>query len=460
MGLILKDSQYIEGIASNWETQKDIRNYLQTIDKLKKSIKDKEVQSISLNDGLLKEIDKEIIWYSYDSSNRATFFTSHYIGYYSSIGENEEVNIEIKPRFGEGVLNYLLSYAYGIYLPKSDSSVSSSNSKNNTLWLITVMWKAMLEKAITKSQIPKEYKAYEQNSSRFRGQLQISKHIKNNLVDKSKFYCKYRKLTMDTTINQTIRYTYNLLVKKEKGLKSLLKDIAEYDNMLHSFGVQHRKISTFDIKNIRYSKLNIYYKKVMELSALIIKSQSINNDSKSLNREGFSYFIDIAELWENYLLKLLQKHLPQYNIYSPNEKGGEYLLENSFREIRPDIIIEQDGEIVAILDAKYKWYNKIGKYASNYGAVSRDDLYQMSSYLYHYSREDKPIVGLFISPIGGDEDLNILSHNDKHQMGVVNLNIEQFTQDSDEDFQKFSRESIEEEERKFISKIPLAIVNK
>jgi len=76
------------------------------------------------------------------------------------------------------------------------------------------MWKATLEKAMTKSQIPKEYKKIEKNLSTFQGQLNISKHIKHNLFDKSKFYCNYRKLTMNTTINQTIRYTYKLLEKK------------------------------------------------------------------------------------------------------------------------------------------------------------------------------------------------------------------------------------------------------
>ena len=44
---------------------------------------------------------------------------------------------------------------------------------------------------------------------------------------------------------------------------------------------------------------------------------------------------------------MLQKNLPQYNIYSPNERGGDYLIEDSFRQIRPDIIIEFDGKIIA-----------------------------------------------------------------------------------------------------------------
>jgi 5-methylcytosine-specific restriction enzyme subunit McrC len=313
------------------------------------------------------------------------------------------------------------------------------------------MWKAILEKAITKSQIPKEYKAYEKNSSKFKGKLQISKHIKNNLIDKSKFYCKYRKLTMDTTINQTIRYTYKLLLRKQKGLSNILKDVAEYDNTLRSFGVQDKEVSLLEIQNIRYSKLNIYYKKVMELSLLIIKSESSKNDNKSFQKHGFSYFLDIAELWENYLLKVLQKNLPEYDIYSPNEKGGDCLIEDSFRQIRPDIIIENDGKIIAILDAKYKQYNKIGK-TDNYieKTVSREDLYQMNTYLYHYGNCDDNILGLFISPISGDKEVKRLSKNNNHKIGVINLNIQQF---DEQEKNEFSLEAIYKEEANFIEKI-------
>ena len=444
MILQLKDSNYINGENSGYKSQKEIRTYLQAIDKLKKSINNKDVESFSLENGFLKEIDEDIIWYSYNNSNEATFFSSHYIGYYSTVVGKEDIDIEIKPRFGNGIFNHLLSHAYGIYIPKSDVT-SSSNTKSNNLWLITIMWKAILEKAITKSQIPKEYKSYEKNSSKFKGKLQISKHLKNNLIDKSKFYCKYRKLTMNTIINQTIRYTYKLLVKKQKGLSNILKDIAEYDNTLQSFGVEDREISSFEIKNIRYSKLNIYYKKVMELSLLIIKSESSKNDNKSFKKYGFSYFIDIAELWENYLLKVLQKNLPEYNIYSPNENGGEYLLEDNYRRIRPDIIIEKNGVVVAILDAKYKFYNRLGATAQ-YG-ISRDDLYQMSTYLYHYADKNSNTIGLFISPVKGKE-IKSLKHNNKHNIGILGLNIEQF-----KDTEEFVSNEIYEEEQIFIQKL-------
>ena len=274
-------------------------------------------------------------------------------------------------------------------------------------------------------------------------------------MDKSKFYCKYRKLTMDTTINRVIRYTYKLLTQKQNGLNTLLKDIAEYDNKLQSFGVGLNRVQLNEIKNIRYSKLNFHYKKVMELSKIIIQNQVAQSDNITQNHNSFSYFLDIAQIWEDYLLKVLQKGLVGYDVYSPNDNGGEFLFKNQFREIRPDIIIKKDGEIVAILDAKYKWYNKIGEYANINNSISREDLYQMMTYMYHYANSNNTVIGLFISPMAQDDiSLKILANNPKHKIGVLNLNIEQFNENN-----KFSNENIKKEEKEFIKKILSALEN-
>ena len=453
MRLELKDSQFINGEkVDDWYKT---AIYCQAVDRLNNDIKEKKVNFFSFSSSKQdKCLDEKIVLYEINSTresnsnivvNSATFFTSHYIGFYSTILNDKPIDIIIKPRFGNesGIFNYLLSFAYGVYLPKGNAS--SKNEKKTNLWLLVILFKATFNKAITKSQIPKEYKKMQKNLHSFKGQLHTSKHIQENLFDKSKFYCTYRKLTMDTTINQTIRYSYKLL--KQKGFSTILKDMGEYDMMLQSFGVQEKKVTLNDITNIKYTKLNIHYKKLMELSTLLLKNSSKSSDTTSQNSESFAYFLDMAQLWEDYLLKVLQRNMPEYYIYSPNEKGGVALFEDGSRTIRPDIIIEKDGKVVAILDAKYKSYKQIGRYADIDASASREDLYQMSTYLYHYAKENEKIIGLFISPTEDKEDVKKLALNKKHKIGVVNLNINQF-----ED-KNFSNKAIQEVEYKFINNI-------
>ena len=76
-----------------------------------------------------------------------------------------------------------------------------------------------------------------------------------------------------------------------------------------------------------------------------------------------------------------------------------------------------------IIDAKYKNYNQFGR-TSQYG-IQREDLYQMTTYLYHYGSENQPIMGIFTSPVAcAENDIHTFSENRNHRIGLVNLNIE------------------------------------
>lgn len=361
---------------------------------------------------------------SRSAQEKITFYTSHYIGNCTI----SNVSIAIQPRFGDRLFNYFLGEACNIYLPKGSGNYAEGNV-NNAYWLVGLLWKAVLERALTSGQIPKEYKAETKNIKTFRGRLQLQKHIKANLVNQSRFFCTYRKLTMDNIINQTNRYVFSIL--KEKGLGTVLSNLASYDNKLASFGVACPEIDSYHIDGIKYTKMNFVYKPVMEFSKAIISRHLAESNPNSPKMAETAFFVDMAELWEMYLLRILQKKLnDDYKVYSPNLSAGAFLLENENRAIRPDIIIEKNNQVVMILDAKYKRYKTLGSTSKEPYAVSREDLYQMTTYLYHYGKSDKPIYGIFVSPaIYEYEEPKCLEHNSFHKIGLVNMEIEKAEND-------------------------------
>ncbi len=445
--LKLTDSQFIKSHKTISGYFPDSAPLIAAIDKLTKEFTTGEIQTLRLNSLGKNRLpdEKPIIWYEIQSLkagkniDKVEFFTSHFIGFYSTKIDGCLVEIIVEPRYGykSEVFNYLLSYACNLYLPKGDSSIEHSKGRN--FWMMARLWKAMLDKAISQSQIPKEYIQKTKNLETFKGRLNINRHIHINLIDQSKFYCKFKKLTMDNTINQTIRYIYKLL--SNNGLAELLKDIQEHDSRLGSFGVQNTVIFPSEIDNINYSKLNIGYKQVMQLSKAIISNDLASNDINSNHKAPFAYFIDMSELWELYLLKVLRNNLPvEYQIYSPNNNGGEWLLENSIRQIRPDILIADKNNILMIIDAKYKNYSQLGKYSSE--GISREDLYQMNTYIYHYGKNNPNMIGLFVSPVSNsvNDDIHYYTNNEKHKIGLINLDIDTNFEKDEFKFEIFKRE--------------------
>lgn len=422
MSLILHDSNFQNGVTKWYHEQ--CAAYMNTVDRLQHQIAAGQMEIVNLQTYNPRSEIESPVWYEiksysekrgYKVVNECQFYSSHYIGRYS----HEGYAIIINPRFGN-IFNYLVSYASNIYIPYGESEISF-NSQNNSYWLIALLWKAMLNRALTTGQIPKEYITVTKNQKNYHGRLTIAKHIRANLCDATRFYCSYKKLSMNNTINRVIRSIYIIL--KNKGLSSLVAEFEAYDKYLCSMGVGAEVVDIHEIEDIRYTRLSAPYKPVMELSRTILanhKAESSND--KSVNSD-VSYFIDIADLWEMYLLKLLQNNLPsEYYVYSPNTGFGDSLLEGGIREIRPDIIIEKNGRVLMIIDAKYKDYTQFGK--SALFGVNREDLYQMTTYLHHYGKEDQSIIGLFTSPVPcSEDDVHAYSHNKNHRIGLVNLDI-------------------------------------
>jgi 5-methylcytosine-specific restriction endonuclease McrBC regulatory subunit McrC len=418
----LKDSTII-GFEPEGVNYQNATAYIRAVNDLNKQFDSGRINCIHLSNYGRTETDEHPVeveiteyttLYGNPVPNRCSFTTSHYIGYYG----NSDVSLRILPRFGD-LFSYFLGYAANVFLPIGESGLSSAGG--NSYWLLAVLWKSMLNSALTTGQIPKTYIDEHKNLKTYRGRLDIHQNIRNNLVNQSKFYCTYRKLSMDNTINRAVRHAFRVL--RDKGLSGILADMSAFDQRLESFGVKDIVSDPKDLDNIRYTRMNAVYQPVVNLCKTII-----NNDASSFEgreKKNVSYMIDVAELWELYLLRLLQRNLPpDYFVYSPNSVLGDYLLEGEMRIVRPDILIEKDGKVVLIIDAKYKRYSQIGKTGTYMINVQRDDLYQMNTYLYHYGR-GRRVAGVFTSPVEeSDSELHRYANNPEHRIGVVNLNID------------------------------------
>ena len=437
--LELKDSSCFQGIGQKKEEkekeeQEAIRSYhgqcaayMRAVDELQKQINEGKLKTLCLQSYNPQKIFECPVQYeikSYGTTHNkyvvtnCSFSSSHYIGRFTY----GDCSIIVNPRFGN-IFSYLVGYATNLYLPQGDS-VFSNNTKNNSYWLIALIWTSLLNKALTEGQIPKEYITIHKNQKHYRGHLCVNKHIHFNICDATKFYCTYKKLSIDNTINRTIRTVYRIL--KEKGVSAIINEFEAYDKYLESMGVISFIADINQIENIRYTRIIEPYKPVMELSKMILSNYKSEASNKDSTKADISYFIDVAELWEMYLLKLLQKKLPDYTVYSPNSNFGGFLLKDGkdrmIREIRPDIIIEKKGHVKMIIDAKYKNYKQFGN--SSDSGIHREDLYQMTTYLHHYGKKDESIIGVFTSPVKCNEH-NIYTYNEnrKHKIGLINLDI-------------------------------------
>ena len=139
-----------------------------------------------------------------------------------------------------------------------------------------------------------------------------------------------------------------------------------------------------DIKRIRLNSVTKAYKPLVALSMDILKSKGITESPDSGNNQ--SLLLDVAELWEIYVLDVLREAAPiALDVSHGTYESEGYLLKSLDRgrklgKLLPDYLIKQQDEVVGVADAKYK---RLGD--APWMSPKRDDLYQMTAYLSKFS---------------------------------------------------------------------------
>ena len=427
----LEDSWLLPTPATTWW---DCKRYgastILAIDNLNANVHSSRLQCYSLNGAKRDEFLPDLIGFratQMTSKGNKTYFdeikftTSHYVGQACVVVDDNTIRFRIEPRMAKPIWRYMLKSSARVYLPESLHSLGMESDADDTEWLLLLMWRNAFERAMKLVSVPKAYVWRHSNLRCFKGRLDVPRHLMSNLTDQSRFYCSYKPLTFDNTINRTIRMVYRLLLNSTLPVKAYLS-IAEHDARLASFGVGNEGVSLRDIDSISYTRHTEPYRAVMNLSKLILRGYGAGEVEGA--GKGPAYFVDVAEIWENYLLSVFQKRISEYRFVSPNEQNrNDWLLENA-RRVRPDFLVYgKDGELIAIMDAKYKKVDRIGTTAKDSGAVSREDLYQMATYLYRYGDPEKEIAGIFLTPYSENEnsDLHPMAWKSAraiHYMGV------------------------------------------
>ena len=276
----------------------DLRGLFVAIDKLNKAARDGKLQFLCVSGKhrlYEPQRPEEIITYAQNEQLfESSFDVSHYIGSYATRINSGIVALEIKPRWGENIVGYLLQYTTGIYLPP-DAISGLQQQLSVAEWILALLWRSLFNQALRRFHIPKEYRTKLTNDRVFKGRLDVLRQITENFADQSRFCCIHRPLTIDTTINQTIRRVFSLLTRNRAGAM-LSNGFESYDEMLAGFGVKLRDVHPEEIDRIRYTSMSYGYQPLMQVGKAIIRQFGASRSD--LPTGEFSFFIDISEIWE------------------------------------------------------------------------------------------------------------------------------------------------------------------
>jgi len=252
------------------------------------------------------------------------------------------------------------------------------------------MFVLKLEKAFLLG-LPKAYRSVRHHEMKFKGKIDINCFIKRDIPFQAKISSVSRE---QQEIQDIIDVLHKAVQTIEKSGKGLTKNIAHIRTHLKQQR-SNRYVSAITIQKAMRSRalqnpIFAPYKSVLEYAKLIIDGSNLEEKLRG-KEKTFGFLVNVAELFELYVSKLLQKAFPDWSVKSPEVEVYEDLFYQ--RKIIPDIVMQhRESTRVMVFDTKYKRMLMRGRNQHSAGDLDRSDFFQINTYMTYYQQQGFDLI--------------------------------------------------------------------
>ena len=226
---------------------------------------------------------------------------------------------------------------------------------------------------LTRRGLARAYRTKEANLACLRGRILFPPHVRENLVDRSRFYVGYDEFTADRPANRLIHLALLRLMgvvrqpanrQRVQQLRVVFSDVPSSTNL------------DDDWARHRVDRSMPHYDAVMPWVGLFLFGQGLTTYAgPHVNR---ALLFPMEDVFEDFVTAAVRRHQRRFTVHTQGPirpLATDDAGKDAFR-LKPDVVLSDRGQVRFILDAKWK---RLDPRAPNHG-VSRDDAYQLFAY--------------------------------------------------------------------------------
>ena len=226
---------------------------------------------------------------------------------------------------------------------------------------------------LTRRGLARAYRTREANLPRLRGRILFPQHVRENLVDRSRFYVGYDEFTADRPANRLIHLALRRLTavvrhpanrQRVHQLRIIFSDVPPSTNI------------DDDWARHRVDRSMRHYDTVMPWVGLFLFGHGLATFSGP--HVSRALLFPMEEVFEDFITAAVRRHQQRFTVRAQGPMRP-LAMDGANKPafwLKPDIVLMERGRIRFILDAKWK---RLDSSARNYG-VSQDDAYQLFAY--------------------------------------------------------------------------------
>lgn len=239
---------------------------------------------------------------------------------------------------------------------------------------------------LSKRGLKSDYLEVTENSSSFRGHLNVPLHIKYNSAHDERFYIIHEEYSLSRPENRILKSAILKLLKVTEDAENAFlakRALIYFDEVAQSLDFES------DYRRIQFDSSNQGYLGVIQWAMVFLRNQSFSIFGGGTN--GQSLLFPMDRIFEQYIAsqiaRLIRLHNKKYGTHYRfvSQESNKYLFDvpKSFK-IRPDLKLDQEGCETILLDTKWKILSD-KKPKNN---ISQSDMYQMYAYSKRYHATD------------------------------------------------------------------------
>jgi 5-methylcytosine-specific restriction enzyme subunit McrC len=237
--------------------------------------------------------------------------------------------------------------------------------------------------------LPRAYMAQEEDLAALRGRLDVIRQFTHHAVRPDRLACRFDSLMPDTPLLRVMKACVLMLRRHARALETQRR-LDELRFLLAE--VIDVPANALPWTQVRIDRTNRRWETLYGLAKLFLKRewQRTNHDAKA--SQGITLLFAMNDLFEAYIAALARRALRGSDLTVHAQGGLRYCLMEEGEggkqrfQTTPDILIKRDGQVVLVIDTKWKMIGRNPEDKKR--GVSQSDVYQTMTYARLYKCRD------------------------------------------------------------------------
>ena len=301
--------------------------------------------------------------------------------------------------------------------------------------LLEVLIRAFADKLLAEVRrgLPRLYSRCEDDLPALRGRLDVTRQFTHNAVRPDRLACRFDQLDADTPLMRVMAAAVVALGKHARSPETRRK----LDELRHVLAeIPLVPVNRLPWKQVQIDRTNRRWESLFRLAQLLLRRDWQATHHAASAPEGLTLLFPMNDLFEKYVAAMMRKALAGSGVEVVDQGGhraclgaftGEHLESGDVFRTRPDITLRRHGEVLAIIDTKWK---KLARDPlDRKHGVSQTDVYQLMAYARLYPTRELMLLypGVPGEPCGMRKPFGMAGGSERLAIATIDASLEENT---------------------------------